>query len=139
MRAVADTPAGSARTDEQTGSWLPRGCLLDGFVDRLDQAAGVDVADLEPLTRLDVRTRNTWYQIIVTGPRRSEVLIQGGRFFPELTEARLLGATIGGSFLKMDWLGRGLSMEISARGQRIVTSPVQTIEFRKDSTLPGPF
>jgi hypothetical protein len=34
---------------------------------------------------------------------------------------------VGGSFLKVGWIGVGLRMEILADGRRIVTSPVYDI------------
>jgi len=44
-----------------------------------------------------------------------------------MTTAHLNGSSAGGSLLKVAWIGVGLCMEISARGQRIVTSPVRAI------------
>ena len=40
--------------------------------------------------------------------------------------------------LKLSWFGCGLRMEVCFDGQRIVTSPVQSIEVQRDVT-PGPF
>lgn len=103
---------------------LPREATLDGFVQSAS-GAGVSLREIEPLTTLVVGTCNTQYRIIVS--RQSAILVQGGRFFPEVTSAHLDGSSAGGSFLKMAWIGVGMRMEISAGGQRIVTSPVRTI------------
>jgi hypothetical protein len=103
---------------------LPREATLDGFV-QAASGSGVSLRELEPLTTLLVGTCNTQYRIIVS--RQSAVLVQGGRFFPEVTSAHLDGSSAGGSFLKVAWIGVGMRMEISAGGQRIVTSPVRTI------------
>jgi len=124
------------RTDR---ALVPRRCTLDGFTSEVAAAEGLSVPDLPALSCLTVTTANSIYQILVVDPVESQVLVQGGQFFPQLTEARFIGASFGGSFLKTAWLGRGLRMEICARGQRIVTSPVDHIELRKDSSLPGPF
>lgn len=104
---------------------IPRDATLDGFVQTASNTDGVDLRELEPLTTLIVRTCNTRYRIIVS--RNTDVLVQGGRFFPEVTEAHLDGSSAGGSFLKVAWICVGLRMEISADGQRIVTSPVRAI------------
>ena len=105
---------------------LPRTATLDGFVESVS-GDGISLRDLEPLTTLLVATCNTQYRIIVS--RQNTILVQGGRFFPEATSAQLEGSSAGGSFLKLAWIGVGLRMEISARGQRIVTSPVRTIAW----------
>lgn len=104
---------------------VARTATLDGFVDSVNTADGVCVRDLEPLTTLLVRTCNSRYRITVSS--NAAIFVQGGHFFPEPTTARLEGSSAGGSFLKVAWIGIGLRMEISAGGQRIVTSPVRTI------------
>lgn len=110
---------------------LARTATLDGFVDTASTAEGVCVRDLEPLTTLLVRTCNSRYRITVSS--HAAIFVQGGHFFPETTNARLEGSSAGGSFLKVAWIGIGLRMEISAGGQRIVTSPVRAIT-REDRT-----
>ena len=114
-------------------------CTLDGFVSAVTGAGGVGLADLDALTTLLVRTFNTLYRVIVLEPPRPTILIQGGEFLPQMTEARLAGASMGGSMLKLSWLGSGLRMEVCVDGQRIVTSLVQSIEVQTDGPLPGPF
>jgi len=64
-------------------------------------------------------------RIIVS--ERTAVRVQGGRYFPDMTAAHLNGSSAGGSLLKLAWIGIGMCMEISAGGQRIVTSPVRAI------------
>ena len=49
------------------------------------------------------------------------------RVLPGLTPAHFSGASVGGSFLKVGWIGIGLRMEILVDGRRIVTSPVRDI------------
>jgi len=39
----------------------------------------------------------------------------------------------------LSWLACGLRMEVCCAGQRIVTSPVQSIEVDRSRDLPGPF
>jgi hypothetical protein len=89
-------------------------------------AEGLHLHELEPLTTVVVRTCNSVYRIIVS--ERSSVRVQGGRYFPDMTSAHLNGSSAGGSLLKVAWIGIGLCMEISAGGQRIVTSPVRAID-----------
>lgn len=120
----ADQDSTAARPGA-AGVLVPRDATLDGFVQSASSADGISLLDVEPLTTLIVCTCNTRYRIIVS--RGVMVLVQGGQFFPDATEAHLDGSSAGGSFLKIGWIGVGLRMEISAGGQRIVTSPVRTI------------
>jgi hypothetical protein len=103
---------------------VARGATLDGFA-AVAAGAGVLLRELEPLTSLIVHTRNSRYHIVVSAG--AQILIQGGSFFPEPTPARLDGSSLGSCFLKVGWIGVGLRMEISARGQRIVTTAVRAI------------
>ena len=118
---------------------VPRQCTLDGFAREVNAADGVGLNELDAFTTLLVRTLNSLYRVVVLEPPRTRILIQGGEFFPQLTEARLAGASFGGSMLKLSWLGCGLRMEVCSEGQRIVTSPVQSIAVERESDLPGPF
>jgi hypothetical protein len=106
---------------------------LDRFTTHAGAAPGVSLRELAPLTTLRVRTVNTQYTLVVRDG--TTVLVQGGRFFPDPTPAQLEGASLGGSFLKVGWIGLGLSMEIRVGEQRIVTTPVRGIES-DDATSP---
>jgi hypothetical protein len=98
---------------------------LEAFARATDAVQGVYLRDLQPLTRLIVRTCNSDYQIVVSAG--GEMLVEGGRFFDRPTPAVLEGASLGGSFLKVGWIGVGLRMEIRDASRRIVTSPVRQI------------
>jgi hypothetical protein len=110
---------------------VARGATLDGFAAEAAAGAGVQLRELEPLTSLIVHTRNSRYHVVVSSG--AAIMVQGGTFFPEPTPARLDGSSLGSSFLKLGWIGVGLRMEISARGQRIVTTAVRSI-VREDTT-----
>jgi hypothetical protein len=88
---------------------------------------GLQIDELSELDELAVRTRNSTYQIITTNPARAEVIIQGGRYFPEATHARLAGCSLGGAFLKRHGIYVGFCMEINAENLTIVTSDVRLI------------
>jgi len=90
---------------------------------------GLELNRLCELDELSVRTRNSVYRIVAIGPVCGEVLVQGGRFFPELTRARFSGCSLGGAFLKQGGLYIGFRMEIQRGAKTIVTSDVQSIEI----------
>jgi hypothetical protein len=112
-------------TAQLPGTAVPRRATLDGFVGALAEAPGINLHDLDPLTTLLVRTRNSTYRVIVS--QGTSVIVQGGQFFPDATAARIDGSGFGGSLLKIAWIGVGLRMEIFADGQRIITSPVRDV------------
>jgi len=106
---------------------------LDGFAKATEAVQGIYLRDLEPLTRVIVRTCNSEYRILVSTD--GEMLVEGGRFFDRPTPAVLEGASLGGSFLKVGWIGVGLRMEIRDESRRIVTSPVRYIDTGGQSTV----
>lgn len=141
MTRPSDSTSGTHRDSTLAGPrptavLIPRAATLDGFVDSASTTDGVSLRDLDPLTTLIVRTCNSRYRIIVS--RNTAILVQGGQFFPDVTAAHLDGSSAGGSFLKLAWIGVGLRMEISAGGQRIVTSPVRAITTERAEPSPRP-
>jgi hypothetical protein len=127
---------GAIETDELL---VPRRCTLDGFAEEASRRGGVDLAELPALSRLDVQTQNTDYEVVLLEPLESKVLVRGGRFFPESTEAYLCGSSYGGNLLKVSWIGVGMRLEVMREGRRIVTSSVQSVSLLDDTNLPGPF
>jgi hypothetical protein len=109
-----------------------------GLLDRWaahDWQNGLRLTDLLPLDRVIVRTLNSTYEIVVMTPATADIAVRGGAFFASLTRARLAGSSLGGSFLKLHSIHVGFRMEIVADAQPIITSPVQTIEIARDSTI----
>ena len=60
---------------------------LDGVIKAASQADGIAPLDVDVFTTLVVRTRNSVYRITILKPHAREVLVQGGKFFPERTRA----------------------------------------------------
>ena len=108
-------------------TYLPRACDLDTW-SGLPWAEGVQLADLRPLETLEVRTKNTVYEITLMDARSGDVLVRGGRFFPVYTRARLAGASLAGSFLKLLGIYVGFSIEFATGGETIVTTRVRQID-----------
>jgi hypothetical protein len=108
---------------------IPRYCSLDGFTELSSSLEGVVLRSLAPFDTVCARTVNTNYYIFILEPETGKALVQGGRYFEEPIEATVSGSTFGGCMLKMGWLGIGFRIEFYSGGQRIVTSPVQTIRI----------
>ena len=98
---------------------------MDTIFEIKQRAEGVELGQLEPLTTLLVFTWHSTYRLTVT--QGSEVIVQGGAYFPEPTRAYVDGASAGGGPLMAGWIGVGLSVEFRANGKRILTSPVVAI------------
>jgi hypothetical protein len=102
-----------------------RAAMLERFSDIARNSECVLLRHLSPGTTLLVETMNSVYRVVVS--QRREVFVQGGPFSPEEKSARIIGASIGGSCLKVDCICVGLRVEIRAGGLRVVTSPVLAI------------
>jgi hypothetical protein len=90
-------------------------------------ADGIELKALSGLEQFVVRTRNTTYELTVLTPAAGEILVRGGRFFPDYTRVHLAGCSMGGSFLKVRSIHPGFLMELLHDGQRIVTTRVREI------------
>ncbi len=128
--------SGRAHRPGENQAYVPRRCTLEGFAEEVSRVDGLSINELESISTLLIRTQNSLYRVIVLQPPDANIIVQGGHFFPEASEGRLIGSSFGGSFLKMGWIGIGFRMEIYQGLRRIVTSPVQSIEILRD---PGPF
>ena len=89
---------------------------------------GLQIDRLRELDELAVQTHNSLYRIVLLEPLRGEVLVQGGRFFPESTRAQFAGCSLGGAFLKLRGIYIGFRMEIHVGLERIITSDVRSVE-----------
>jgi hypothetical protein len=109
---------------------------LDAWVGR-PWVDGMQVDALRDLDMLIVRTMNTVYEITVVTARTGEVVVRGGRFFPEPTRAVILGSSLGGAFLKLRGIYCGFALEVYSAGTRIVTSAVQSVRCVDDAVRGG--
>ena len=108
---------------------------LERFARHSEVAQGVALESLEPGTVLAISTRHSQYRLVVLDGARRRALVTGGAFFPESTEVRVHGATVGGSALKVGWIGIGLRLELSSGHQRITTSRVESIAIASPKTV----
>ena len=88
---------------------------------------GIQLENIQDMETLAVRTDNSTYEITIISGRTGDVLIRGGRFFPEFTAARLAGSSLGGSFLKLRGIYVGFSLEFHFEKRLIITSRVRNI------------
>ena len=107
-------------------TYLPAACDLNTW-SGLPWSDGLQLASLQPLDTLEVRTKNTVYEITVMDAKRGDVVVRGGKYFPVYTRARLAGASLAGSFLKLLGIYVGFSMEIHTDEGPIVTTRVRAI------------
>jgi hypothetical protein len=103
-----------------------RAILIDAWLND-PWTNGLQIDQREDMEKLVIRTRNSLYEITIIEGRGGEILLRGGQFFTVLTPARLTGATLGGGFCKMLGIYIGFRMEINVDGQRIITTPVESI------------
>ena len=104
------------------------GALLDTWSSH-SWTEGLQLEAMHDMEKLTVRTENSTYDITVISGRSGEILIRGGRFFPEFTAARLAGSSLGGSFLKLRGIYIGFSLEVHFEQRMIITSRVRNISL----------
>ena len=102
----------------------PAGALLDTWSSH-NWAEGLQLETIQDMKSLEVHTQNSVYEITVICGRTGDILIRGGQFLPEFTEARLAGSSLGGSFLKLRGIYVGFKLEIHAGERLIITSRVR--------------
>jgi hypothetical protein len=91
------------------------------------RADGIQLERLEHMQRVIVRTYHHAYEIFVRSGPVGDVLVRGGRFFQEFTEAKLVGSSYGGGFLKQFGIYVGLRLEFNLDGETVVTAPIFSI------------
>lgn len=107
--------------------YVPSGSLLNRWSES-SWENGLQVDHLRDLQSLTIRTQNSLYEIIVISASQCQVLLRGGKFFPEWAPVGFSGSTFGGSFIKMRGIYVGFCMEFNLGEMRIfTTSPVQWI------------
>lgn len=88
---------------------------------------GIELSALAAGREILVETRHSRYRFVMLDRTGWNVLAEGGRYFSQQTVARIEGARHGDRLLHPGWIALGLSLELSVRGERIVTSRVQSI------------
>jgi hypothetical protein len=88
---------------------------------------GVQIEACSPLDRLVVETRNSVYDVVVVSPKNGDVLVRGGRLFPDFRQAQLVGATAGRHTVKLLGIYSGLCMELFVDHRSVTTSPVAAV------------
>ena len=102
------------------------GALLDKWSSH-SWTEGLQLETVQDMESLTIQTENSTYEVTVICGRTGEILIRGGRFFPEFTAASLAGSSLGGSFLKLRGVYVGFSLEIHFEKRLIITSRVRKI------------
>ena len=95
------------------------------------RADGIQLQRLEHMQRVVVRTHQHASEMFVRCGATGDVLVRGGRFFQEFTEATLIGSSLGGGFLKQFGIYVGLRLELNIDGETIVTAPIFSIAISR--------
>ena len=121
--------AGEKRMSSGTPLY-PSASILSTWSERdWHRADGVQLDRLPHMQRVVVRTYQQAYEMFVNRGAAGEVLVRGGRFFQDFTEAKLVGSSLGGGFLKQFGIYVGLRLEFNVDGETILTAPVFSIRI----------
>lgn len=93
---------------------------------------GIDMRSLPAGSEVIVDTCHSRYRFVVGDGSGRNAQVEGGRYFPREVNARVEGSTLGGSLLKVGWVGLGWFLELSLDGKRIITSRVRSISVPKN-------
>ena len=104
------------------------------LADDEDNIDGVDIRALQAGTVVIADTLNSRYRFVVLFDP-SAVLVEGGAMFHEHAVVRLVGATGGGSAVKVGWIAVGLGIEMQRGSVCIRSSPVRSV--RIEDVLPS--
>lgn len=121
----------------QDGVYVPKVATLDGFTDMVNKNEGLHLTEIDAGKTVIVKTENSTYTILVLDPFKGEVVVTGGKFFPEPKRCILSGSSLGGALLKTRWIGMGMRLEFYSRDEAstdsdifpLVTSTVQSISL----------
>jgi len=91
---------------------------------------GIQIDELDDCEMVVAQTTNTVYEITVRCARTGDVLVCGGKRFPEGTRAQIMGATCGGPTVKVLGIYVGMSIEFLCQSRRVVTSPVLSVKVQ---------
>jgi hypothetical protein len=73
-----------------------------------------------------VTTRNRTYEVLKTAT--GWTIAGHPRYCPRPTQCNIHGSTWGGSMLKMDFIGRGMHLEVGLPSGTMTTSPIIEVE-----------
>ena len=82
-RSSNPEPVPGAGVGHTVSDLVPRRCTLDGFAEEVAFTEGINLREAEPLVPILVTTQNSRYRIIPLRWGDSDVLVQGGLFFPD--------------------------------------------------------
>lgn len=88
---------------------------------------GIQLDCCPAFERIVVRTGRSMYDIIVLSGDTGEVMVRGGRFFPEFRRATIAGSLVGRSAVKLRRICVGFRMELHVNGKTFVTSRIQAV------------
>lgn len=106
-------------------------------ISRLIASDGIWLSELKVGTVVTVTTENNDYIFRVICPQTGEVeIISNGSYFQQRQITRIIGSTLGGSAIRINWIGINMRLEISKGAQAtkiVITSEVQKITIMEIS------
>jgi hypothetical protein len=75
--------------------------------------------------RIVVKTRQSVYELIVLAGESGEVMVRGGKLFPEFRRAAVVGSTLGHGAVRLRTICVGLRLEFRVDRNSVVTSRIE--------------
>jgi hypothetical protein len=89
-----------------------------------------DYVELDSCSELDwitVKTSRSTYDVVVLSGDTGEVMVRGGKLFPEFRPATITGSLFDGIAVKLRTIAVGLNLEFLVDGTSVITSRIQAI------------
>ena len=104
--------------------------LAHATVDERAAARLADYVELDSCPELEwitVKTSRSTYDVVVLSGDTGEVMVRGGRLFPDFRRATITGSLFGGIAVKLRTIAVGLNLEFLVDGTSVITSRIQAI------------
>lgn len=87
----------------------------------------VELEACPELAWITVKTSRSTYDVVVLDGDTGEVMVRGGRLFPEFRRATITASLFGGIAVMLRTIAVGLNLEFLVDGTSVITSRVQGI------------
>jgi hypothetical protein len=120
------------KTDAAVGPLPSENCV------GVDPQDSISLGSCSELEWIVMKTRGSVYDLVVLSGAAGDVLIRGGRFFPEFRRVTVVGSIFGPAVLKLRSICVGMQLAVDDGEKPIITSRIEAVSRRPFPTEPEP-
>jgi hypothetical protein len=127
----------------KSGTLLTDPCSANGGMPLVDSVEGdqensIRLASCSGLEWIEVKTTRSVYDLVVLCGDASDVLIRGGRYFPEFRRATVFGSVSGPGDVRLQSICVGMKLAVDDGEKPVVTSRIEAVSRRPFPFEPEP-